>query len=365
MADEGLFSGLKFTDVLFPALAAGASAYNPYIGYGLQTGMNVFNTMGQFQNDLKKWKMIREEQERMDAAADEYKAAASQNIEGLGSQIEQRRRYADQDLRMDLTNEILQGGGIGAPSFMPQEDLSSLPLQMQQQAALQASGPQSDIDLQGAFPDRMPKFSDILSAQADPMLERQMFEDPAQQALRKERDEKMLAAAGIDLSPGSAVQTMGILGEQAHGTDQEMRRLQEVLRQDEMRAERDLVYAEANRRGMTDQVQRETEIRTEAAKEKYQAWQEVATQINAVLKGDAALGYDDLESLYLRGLDRYEELAFTLGDNHEVTQQARMNLNQLLRRLQALGSKQEVQGGGGEETMPGGAGDYMRMRGLG
>jgi hypothetical protein len=351
MADEGLFSGLKFTDVLFPALAAGASAYNPYIGYGLQTGMNVFNTMGQFQNDLKKWKMIREEQERMDAAADEYKAAASQNIEGLRSQIEQRRRYADQDLRMDLTNEILQGGGIGAPSFMPQEDLSSLPLQMQQQAALQASGPQSDIDLQGAFPDRMPKFSDIISAQADPMLERQMFEDPAQQALRKELAEKKLASAGIDLSPGSAVQTMGILGEQAHGTDQEMRRMQEVLRQDGMRQERDLIAGEISRRGQMDVIERQAEVNLAAKKEGYAAWQAVSTQIDAAMK-DKGMSLEDLHDVAQDAEQALADLMMVTGENSPDVRKARIRLNGLYQRIE-LRQGQSPEGKEGDGMTPG------------
>ena len=80
MADEGLFDNLKFTDILFPAGAAIASAYNPYIGYGLQTGLNVFNSMSEFQNNLRYWKRIKEQQERDDKALDSLRQGIDENV---------------------------------------------------------------------------------------------------------------------------------------------------------------------------------------------------------------------------------------------------------------------------------------------
>lgn len=75
MAEEGgLFSGLKFTDIFFPAAASVASMYNPHIGRGLQTGLNMFNSFQDFQNSARYYKQLKEQNERQQAGVDEARA---------------------------------------------------------------------------------------------------------------------------------------------------------------------------------------------------------------------------------------------------------------------------------------------------
>lgn len=72
--DGGLFSGLKFSDIWFPAAASIASMYNPHIGRGLQTGLNLFNSFQDFQNSARYYKQLKEQQEREQAGIDKARA---------------------------------------------------------------------------------------------------------------------------------------------------------------------------------------------------------------------------------------------------------------------------------------------------
>jgi hypothetical protein len=78
--DGGLFSGLKFSDIWFPAAASIASMYNPHIGRGLQTGMNLFNSFQDFQNSARYYKQLKEQQEREDAGIASARAGIEKEI---------------------------------------------------------------------------------------------------------------------------------------------------------------------------------------------------------------------------------------------------------------------------------------------
>ena len=78
--DGGLFSGLKFSDIWFPAAASIASMYNPHIGRGLQTGMNLFNSFQDFQNSSRYYKQLKEQQEREQSGIDSARAGIEKEI---------------------------------------------------------------------------------------------------------------------------------------------------------------------------------------------------------------------------------------------------------------------------------------------
>lgn len=85
--DGGLFSGLKFTDIFFPAAGAVASMYNPHIGRGLQTGMNMFNSFQDFQNSARYYKQLKEDNERQQAGIEEAKAGIGVSISDIQGDI--------------------------------------------------------------------------------------------------------------------------------------------------------------------------------------------------------------------------------------------------------------------------------------
>lgn len=88
MAENGgLFSGMKFTDLFFPAAGAIASMYNPHIGRGLQTGMNMFNSFQDFQNSARYYKQLKQQQEREQVGIDESRVGFQENIAAIEGDI--------------------------------------------------------------------------------------------------------------------------------------------------------------------------------------------------------------------------------------------------------------------------------------
>jgi len=326
---EGLFSNLKFTDILIPGIGAAASAYNPYIGQGLQTGMNLFNSMSSFQNDLRYWKKIKEDQEREDKDLDSLRRGASGYIDfasGLTAQSED-------NIRRGLIQGINEQGRDAASQGVP-ESLSPGPPGLPDNQFFPGAPLRPDV----TFADLMPE------KEMEERASRALFSDAGHRGLQEREQAARLAQSGIGISPGSAMQTLGILGQQAFGQQIEKDRLDEVLAQDEARYIRKIKSDEAARRGRIDEVRKSTDIRTEAQKEVYGEWLDVATEINALSRGDSNLGFEDLQELYLRAQDRYEKLEFLLGPQHEIVRGAQMNINSLVRRLQAFEGRKGVPG---------------------
>jgi len=238
----GLFSGLKFTDVFLPALAAGASAYNPHIGYGLQTGMNVFNSMAGFQQDLRNYKMIKQEQ-------DLYEQRLKQAQEGTGVYVGEIEKdlydFRERELSK-IRGDIDQHGVYGSegPTLAMPKDPAKFSEVTGMATKFNVFG---DNTLQGQgvdAPRLIPegtRFSDLVPMHAEDQLNAALAENPDYQALQQHVRSATLAGETMGLSGGSSVSTLGILGEQAHGAALEKARMLQAYKDLQADREKDFL----------------------------------------------------------------------------------------------------------------------------
>ena len=180
MPEGGLFSGLKFTDIFFPAAAAAASAYNPYVGRGIQTGLNTFNSFAAFRDSQRYYKRLNEEQDRMGVATEELRA-------GIGrDKAVVQDRLAGYDQRPD-------------DEFGPLLDEA----QTSQLGMFGDEGPElPDPDQEGLLRQELSN----LEEQGPGQFDLGMDEVAMQQALQSHIRQLDLADASAVASPGSAAQ---------------------------------------------------------------------------------------------------------------------------------------------------------------
>ncbi len=203
---EGLFSGLKFTDVFFPAAAAAASMYNPYIGRGLQTGMNLFNTMAGFQDSARYYKQLQEDREREDAGKQKATVSLSQHIARLR---EQEAGIAGRPGMLEDAGPLLDESQTSQFGMFGDEG-PELPDPDQQAAVTQSlgdMGPEAPGEFGlGLEAIRNPRFSEIHAE------ELAMSEQDAAElaAIQDQIANQELYKGYIDLAPGSALQQSGL-----------------------------------------------------------------------------------------------------------------------------------------------------------
>lgn len=212
--NEGLFSNLRFSDIFFPAAASIASAYNPYIGYGLNTGMAMFNTMADFQHGLRAYKMAREQQRKEEEALGTFQGGIDKNTEFL------KQRLSEQDqLRLQLgdlqDNWQQTASGIERLVTLPGSQLEGIPLRFSDMV-----GVGKELDPSGELPGRV-------------------VDEDAYQAMRDRIASNELARAMSGVSGGSAASFLAGLGQQAHAdylTKSEYQRAHEIAQEEnEMR----------------------------------------------------------------------------------------------------------------------------------
>jgi hypothetical protein len=213
----GLYGGLTFKDLLFPAAGAIASAYNPYIGYGLQTGMNMFNSFASFQNDLKHWKQQREEQEQLLAAKDDLRRGAKEFITFREGRLGEAEEVAADAAKRQMGQDI-----INRP---PAVDMPTAPwmpgVSARDAVAGMVGGATPNPTLGEIFPNYDQDIRSALIRDQDVIAERE--------ALAGSR----LGQSEIAASPGSAAQMLGLLSTRAHDAARERGRFNEAWKKTE------------------------------------------------------------------------------------------------------------------------------------
>lgn len=279
MAQSGVFSGLKFADIAFPAAATIASAYNPYIGYGLQTGMNLFNTAAGFQDNLRRWKHIKEQQELEDQRMDEFDRGITEHLGFLGD----ISNYEADRYKRDLTgksNEQLNTATAAAAAMPTAGGFN--PWQ-----ALQATGAQY-TDLPGAQEEIQGRYDETLLG------------DPGYRAARTQEETLRLAQSGMRLSPGSAMQTAGILGEQAHGAARELARIKAVQKSNEEQARLKFMLGQAEKAGTLDMYEKQRDKDLQVKLEGLAAWEEIETRLRDNADNPKKIPFEELVAMQSR-----------------------------------------------------------------
>jgi len=314
MADEGLFSNLRFTDVLFPAIATAASAYSPYAARGLNSGMNLFNTMAQFQNDTRRWKSINAEEKRLKEALEQGQVAAGEYLSPIeGRQEEIKRRYTEA-YRDELDYpQGAEGATIASvPEPMSEEDFKqamqesmtpgsedkwALGVPPDQQAGLVG-------DPAGSFQGEMaasapPKFTEAAPWYLEQQVERGLFDDPEYQALGRESALTKLMGGTMALSPGSAVATLGNSALGSQDLAQEKQRMIETIQGQDAYAENQFLRNQELKILETAEQKERAHNYALADAEKKQNWVEAATQIKN-LSGDDIDGMNSKDLFTLK-----------------------------------------------------------------
>jgi len=295
MPEQGLFSGLKFTDILFPALAAGASAYNPHIGRGLTTGMNLFNSMASFQNDARKWKAAKEE-------ADLLKENLQQGHEAVRNYVGQKQQRADEYRRRisDQMREELdfpQGpGGVAIASV--KEPLSEEDFAKGLQSALQPDTdqnwsmgvrPQDQKDLYGdqgaVLQERLdasppPKFSEAAPWYLEQKVDSKLFDDPEYRALQQEIALGEMMGGTMALAPGAATSVLGYSALGTQDLDQERVRMLEAIKAQEGYAQNRFIEDQILKRQETEEVGKRAQSYAELDKQKKENWVAASDQVS-------------------------------------------------------------------------------------
>lgn len=230
-SQDGLFSGLRFTDILFPAAASIASAYNPYIGRGLQTGMNLFNTMANFQQSAQYWKQLKEQQEREAEQIARAQEAAGPLVSFQEQLAAARRAEIEEQQRRAMEGQTFQGPS-GSP--VPRDSVSGLPTgynvfgpeTLQGLDELQAPTPSDDL-MRSAGVNR---FSDMIPLTMQSRTESAALNDPAYVAAMQRALGMKFQAEGLPLSPAGAMSTIGGFGQQAHGQQLDIEQARELYK---------------------------------------------------------------------------------------------------------------------------------------
>jgi len=287
----GLFSGLKFTDVFFPAAAAAASAYNPYIGRGLQTGLNVFNSMASFQDSARYYKHLKEQQEREDVGlerADKGFAADLARLRG------QETSFFDQQRALDRGGPILDEGetskfsifGEGGPE-LPDPDQAAV----QQQSLGGMTGESPDQFGLGMEALENPRFSDINMAESV-MSE----EDQADlEALQAQIAQQELQRSFLLAAPGAAINQSGMSAYRAlderYRVAERIKDLQSNMEFQEEQARLGVLERQAQVR----QAKEVSDIHREAQRE-HEAWVDRNTAAQMGAAGEGGLSASAVES---------------------------------------------------------------------
>jgi hypothetical protein len=293
MANEGLFSDLKFTDIFFPAAAAVASAYNPYVGSGIRTGLDLFNSMAGFKNNLQYWqemKRAREEQDRRNADLQEA-------IGGLDSYLTQRQNRlentAGQQIRGEVDEKTLQqmfAGGMpmeipGVPGMMP------------------GFSPGAGQQWEGRFSDLPPE---VIQQQALQRLQDPTNPLSGQYAALQERQAMIpVLEAGAPLNAGSVLSTLGGYGLQQHGSDLDQSRYATLAQSAEDNFKRQVELETMKKAGWVEAAGQVSEQNIAAKAQKLEMARQYAKDIYAIKdeveeKDLTGMGYSDLIMYYGR-----------------------------------------------------------------
>ena len=257
MADEGLFSGLKFTDVFIPAAGAVASMYNPYIGRGLQTGMNLFNTMASFKNSAQYYKHLKEQQERLDAAGQ----LAAEGIDTyLGPMREKAEGMAGSQRFSKAIGPLLDEGETSKFTMFKDEG-PELPDPNQQMTFRQALGleevetesPQDfDLAIEAV---QNPRFSEMNVEQFAATEEEKAELEALQEQIRFMELQKSF----IQAAPGAALNQAGLAGYRGLDTRfrdvERMKDLKSVLEQQQAGHELALLEKQAAHRNVLEEAE--------------------------------------------------------------------------------------------------------------
>lgn len=300
MADEGLFSGLRFTDILFPALAAGASAYNPHIGRGLQTGMNLFNSMASFQNDARKWKMAKDEADMLKENLQRGREAAGVYVGGKQQRADEIRRRLTDQMREELD---FPQGPEGPAVASVEEPLSEEDFAKGLENALQPDTsrnwtmgvrPENAGEVTG---DQVGRFNTAMEAnapmkfsEASPwLLEKRvddvLFEDPEYRALQQEIALGELMGGTMGLAPGAATSVLGYSALGTQDLDQERVRMLEAINAQEDYARNRFLEGQVMKALETEEVGKRAAHYANLDKTKKENWVGAAKEL-ASFQGD-------------------------------------------------------------------------------
>lgn len=197
-SEDGLFSGMRFTDILFPALASMASAYNPHIGRGLQTGMGLFNSMANFQQSARYWKHLKQQREDQEQAILEGQSGMDVILERLREKQALSEGQAPQGVRDAEWDKVggLRFSDAGIGFLNPPMPMNQTP----EAYETLASPPISE---------------DVIRQRATSNLQ----EDKGYQALLDNLAYTQGLRGAFRASPAGAMSTIGSLGLQMHGNE--------------------------------------------------------------------------------------------------------------------------------------------------
>ena len=283
----GLFSGLKFTDIFFPAAATAASMYSPYAARGINTGLHMVNTFGQFQDSARKWKaysaeqkLLKEQLEQGQRGTGEYLAP----IEGRAGEI--KRRWTDmiQD-ELDYPRGPEGATIASVPEPMSEEDFKkamqesmtpgnedkwALGVAPEQQAGLVG-------DPAGSFQEEMaasapPRFTEAVPWYLEQEVDRALFDDPEYQALQREANLTKLMGARTPLSPGSTTSVLGYSALGSQDLAQEKQRMVENINLQDQYAENQFLREQELKKLETEEVRNRMEAYAELDTRKKENW---------------------------------------------------------------------------------------------
>lgn len=268
MAQDGLFSGLRFSDVILPLVGTAAASYSPYLARGLQTGMGLFNSLSNFQNSARYWKHLRSERER----EDELIRAAQEGMNPIEAEILRR-----QGARM---GELEQG--------VRDEDIVRF------------------TQAQGGFPDAISPEIFERGVAGPPNLgqltEQAASDDDLSNSLKLYEAQLAAYKSGLPLSPGASISGAGTLAQQLMGSDLDMRQIAETNKLWEEQSARQLANDAINRSENLKAIGEEVKIRGAADAEKRQRAIEQTRQMATIW--DKALPEMDDQDLH-QAINRY------------------------------------------------------------
>jgi hypothetical protein len=268
MAQDGLFGGLRFSDVILPLVGTAAASYSPYLARGLQTGMGLFNSLANFQNSARYWQHLRSEREREDELTKTAQLGMDPVIEEIIRRQGARRGELEQGVRGEDIVRFTQAQG-GLPDAISPEIFER-----------GVAGPPN----------------------LEQLTERAASGDDLSNALRLYETQLGAYRAGLPLSPGASISGAGTLAQQLVGSDLDMRQIAETNKLWEEQATRQLANDAINRSEHLKSVAEEVKIRGVADAEKRQRVIEQTKQMAAVW--DKALPDMDVQDLH-QAINRY------------------------------------------------------------
>lgn len=253
MAEGGLFSGLKFTDIFFPAAAAAASAYNPYIGQGLNTGMNLFNSMAGFQGDVKRFAQQKREWDQLQEDREKAFGAAGGYASFVDDQVSERREVARKEAIAQIDGDT-QFGTYGAegPAIAATQEPES-PEDMKMRFSEMTAAAPGGFDIFGgtqlpgpSMEDQLaevaaPRSSEAMPWMVDRMVDESLAGDLDYKALLERQATTNMMGGTMGLAPGSSIATLGNLSQGATSGAQERARMIQVSKDLEMQRENQFI----------------------------------------------------------------------------------------------------------------------------